>query len=73
MVWLRQMVVEVQWEVGMEVGWVNSPDGLIPTASLRRLLDFLQGHRDAAEEQIHPVATVSWHQNMGRMGIDGIE
>ena len=41
------------------------PDGRIPTASLRRLLDFLQGHWDTAEEQIHPVATFSWHQNMG--------
>jgi hypothetical protein len=56
----------------MEMERVNSPDGLIPTASLRRLLDFLQGHWDTAEEQIHPVATFSWHQNMDRMEIAGI-
>ena len=38
-----------------------------------RLLDFLQGHGDTAEEQIHPVATFSWHQIMDRMGVDWIE
>ena len=52
--------------------WSDPNCGLIPTASLRRLLDFLQGHRDTAEEQIHPVATFSWHQNMDRMEITGI-